>query len=306
MSFPADFLGCMKTCILSVLWPKKDIYAFFERHGCEKLDLAVIDDFEAKSLSRSAMIDLMFTRLESRADSGLGPFRAMLQSLLSWSDFPPYYFDKLKKLDRNEAQRNLDHLKQLQEIRDAKIKEERKRRESVEAASQKVRRTLVDVRNEYLALHSGSLKPQARGYALERILSELAKLSRLEVTEAFRVNGEQVDGAVKYDGEHYLIEAKWQEAAANNEAVYQFAMKVDGKLYGRGLFIAVNGFSDHVVRSIVHGKSLQTIFVDGQDLMLVIEGNLSFSQMVDKKVKAAQTKGLIYIHPLTEKSKLPD
>lgn len=294
----------MKTCILSVLWPKKDIYAFFVRHGCEKSDLAVIDDLEVKDLSRSAMVDLMFTRLESRADSGLGPFRAMLQSLLTWSHFEPYYFDKLKKLDRKEAQRNLDHLKQLQEVRDAKIKEERRRRESAEAASQKARTTLDEVRKEYLALHSGSLKPQARGYALEKILSEVAKLSRLEVTEAFRVNGEQVDGAVKYDGEHYIIEAKWQDAAANNEAVYQFAAKVDGKLYGRGLFIAVNGFSEHVVRSIVLGKSLRTIFVDGQDLMLVIESNLSFSQMIDKKVKAAQTKGLIYVHPLTGQSKL--
>ena len=296
----------MRTCILSILRAKKDIYIFFEQHGCEKSDLAVIAGYEAQNLNRSAMIDLMFSRLESRPDEGLGPLRAMLQALLDWKSFDPYYFDKIKKLDRKEAQRNLDHLKQLQELRDGRIKEERRRRESTEAAAQKARGTLEDVRKEYLALYSGSLKPQARGYALEKILAELAKLSKLEVTQPFRVLGEQVDGAVKFEGENYIIEAKWQDAAAANEAVYQFAGKVEGKLHGRGLFFSVHGYSEHVVRSIVWGKSINTMFADGQDIMLVIESNLSFSQMIDRKVKAAQTKGLIYVHPLTGKSKLPE
>lgn len=140
---------------------------------------------------------------------------------------------------------------------------------------------------------------QQRGYALERILAELSRLSRLETTEAFRVNGEQVDGAVKFEGEHYLIEAKWQERAASNEPVYQFAGKVAGKLYGRGLFISVNGFSPEVVRSLVLGKEIQTLFIDGEDLILVLEGHLTLRDMIDRKVKAAQTKGLIYVHPIS-------
>lgn len=296
----------MRTCILSIMWAKKDIYTFFERHGCQKSDLAVIADYEVKNINRAAMVDLIFRRLESRADEGLGPLRAMLQALLEWKNFDPYYFDKIKKLDRKEAQRNLDHLKQLQELRDGRIKEERRRRESAEAVAQKARGTLEDVRKEYLALYSGSLKPSARGYALEKILAELAKLSKLEVTQPFRVVGEQIDGAVKFEGENYIIEARWQDAAAANEAVYQFAGKVEGKLHGRGLFFSVQGYSEHVVRSIVHGKSINTMFVDGQDIMLIIEGNLSLSQMIDKKVKAAQTKGLIYVHPLTGESKLPE
>ncbi len=60
----------------------------------------------------------------------------MLQLLLQWSHFDPYYFDKLRKLDRAAATRNLDHLKQLQEIRDAKIKADRDRRATHEAARQ--------------------------------------------------------------------------------------------------------------------------------------------------------------------------
>ena len=123
------------------------------------------------------------------------------------------------------------------------------------------------------------------------------------MTEPFKVNGEQIDGAVKYDGEHYLIEAKWQDKVASNEPVYQFVGKVEGKMYGRGLFVSINGFSDHVVTSVVAGKAIKTIFVDGEDLVLVLEGHLSFTQMLDRKVKAAQTKGLIYVHPISGSSK---
>lgn len=291
----------MKSCILSLIWPKKDVHAFFARHGCDKKDLAAIDNFSG--MTRSAMVDAVFANLEARPDEGLGPFRAMLQSLLDWKHFDTYWFDREKKLDRAVAQRNLEHLKQLQEIRDARIKEERKRREGADTAAQTTRKTLGGVRKEFLELHAGNIKPTARGYALERVLAELAKLSKLEVTDPFRVNGEQIDGALKYDGEHYIIEAKWQEAAAANEGVYQFVAKAEGKMYGRGLFVSVKGFTKNVVTSIVQGKALKTIFIDGEDLMLVLEEHLTFAKMIDSKVKAAQTKGLIYVHPLTAAAK---
>ncbi|MDD5273975.1 MAG: restriction endonuclease [Methylovulum sp.] len=252
------------------------------------------------------MINLMFQTLSERADGGLGPFRAMLHSLLKWDHFDPYYFEKLKKLDRNEAERHLNHLRQLQEIRDTKSKAERQARESAEVQAQKNRNSLSELRNEFLELHAGKFKPQQRGYALEKILAGLARLDALEVTEPFRVIGEQIDGALKFDGEHYVIEAKWHDKLANNESVYQFATKVEGKMYGRGLFVSIQGFSENVIQSMVQGKALRTIFIDGQDVVLVLEEQISFTQMIDKKVKAAQTKGLIYVNPISGLSKIRD
>jgi hypothetical protein len=245
------------------------------------------------------MIDLMFAHLSSAKDGGLGQFRTMLQSLLNWSRFDPYYFDKLAKLDRTKAQQCLDHLRQLQEIRDAKIKADRERRVAAETAKQKPESSIEDLKVTFLDLHAGKTTAQKRGYALETILVELSKLASLEVSEAFRVNGEQIDGSLKFEGEHYIIEAKWQDRAAANEPVYQFVGKVEGKMYGRGIFLSVHGFSDHVVTSVVAGKAIKTIFVDGGDLVLVLEGHLSFSEMLDRKIKAAQTRGLIYVHPIT-------
>jgi hypothetical protein len=84
----------------------------------------------------------------------------------------------------------------------------------------------------------------------------------------------------------------------------KFAQKVEGKMYGRGMFVSVHGFSDYVVKSLVAGKAVKTIFVDGADLVLVLEGHLSFRDMIDRKVTAAQTKGRIYIHPITSDQKI--
>jgi len=302
MNFPSDIKGCMRNCILSIFWAKKDIFSFFSDHDCTTSDLRVIEKF--KEMSRADMIDKMFSQLASRTDGGLGVFRAMLHSLTEWNDFNPYYFDELKKLNRADAERNIEHLRQLTEIRDAKIKEDRRRREAVEAAKQRPRQDLPQLRKQFLELHAGKLKPQDRGYTLEKILTELARIESLEVTDPFRVHGEQIDGSVKYDGEHYLVEAKWQDKSASNEPVYQFVGKIEGRMYGRGLFVSVHGFSDNVVRSVVEGKAKKTIFIDGEDLTLVFEEQLSFRDMIDKKIKAAQTGGLIYVHPISGKEKV--
>ncbi len=294
----------MKDCILAVMWPRNEIVTFFQQHGCTNSELSSVRAFKEGKFSRSVIVDRVFASLNDRTDAGLGPFRAMLQSLLTWSHFDPYYFDQLGKLNRGVADKALNHLRQLQEIRDANLREETRVREARRAADQQPDRTLVQLRADFLALHSGVLTASQRGYSLQAILLGAAKLGQLEVTEPFSVRGEQIDGAIKYDGEHYLVEAKWQERDASNEPVYQFAGKVEGKMYGRGLFVSINGFSDNVVRSLVVGKAIKTILIDGEDIVLALEGQLTFRQLIDRKVKAAQTKGLVYIHPLTDKPKV--
>lgn len=302
MSFPEDIKFAMRDCILKLLWAKGDIVSFFKNNSCTASDINAIGD--QSTLSRAAIVGAMFDRLSAKPDHGLGQFRAMLQSLIGWSHFDPYYFDKLKKLNRGEAERAIAHLKQLQEIRDYKLQEQRKERERKETAAKSPKVTLPELKAKFIALLQGEITGAKRGYALEEVLQELAKLSSLETTEPFRVNGEQIDGAIKYDGEHYLVEAKWQDKAASNEGVYQFAGKIEGKMYGRGIFVSIHGFSEHVVSSLVAGKAIKTIFFDGGDLIIVLEGIIGFAEMLDRKIKSAQTKGLIYIDAITGKSKI--
>lgn len=302
MTFPADIKLAMRNCVLSVLWSKDDIIGFFRSNSCSPADIDAIGDY--KLLNRAQIIDAMFNYLSSKADEGLGQFRAMLQSLIDWKHFDPYYFDNLKKLNQADAERAITHLKQLQEIRDHKLREQRKESERRAAAARTPQAKLPEIKKKFISLLQGEVVGARRGYVLEEILLELAKLFSMEITEPFRVDGEQIDGAMKYDGEHYIIEAKWQEKEAANEAVYQFAGKVEGKMYGRGVFFSIHGYSENVVRSLVTGKAIKTVFVDGADLIHVLEGLVGFDQMLDRKVKAAQTQGLIYIDVMTGKSKI--
>ena len=307
-TFPTDVKNCMKECILSILWARKDIYGFFKDNGCTPSELNEIKEFdaEANKMSRARMIDTMFSSLSERADNGLGQFRAMLQALKEWSHFDPFYFDNLQKLDRNKANRNLDHLRQLIEIRDARIKDKEARRRE-EAASRKqpnTTETREALLTRFLDLYSEKIPPQRRGYDFEELLRDIAKQAGLEVTNAFRRTGEQIDGGLKYDGENYLLEAKWHGLSASTEPLYTFASKIEGKMYGRGLFISVNGFSPDPVRALVQGKAIKTVLIDGQDLTLSLEGHITFRDMLDEKIRAAQLKGQIYIHPLTKAEKI--
>lgn len=83
----------MKDCMLKIFWPKDDIVKFFSSNGCLKKDIAVLG--KHKDLHRHQIIDQMFEHLSAKPDGGIGAFRAMLQSLTTWSYFDPYYFKTL-------------------------------------------------------------------------------------------------------------------------------------------------------------------------------------------------------------------
>lgn len=298
-TFPKDIMDCMKGCILSIFWPKKDIIDFMKKVGCTSREL--IPENEWKELHRAEIIDGIFANLEKRNDSGIGQFRCMLKELTEWDYFNPYYFEKLNKLNEDEAKRNIAHLKQLQEIRDYKIKQERQRQEEQGKKWKDKNYSINELKEIFLNLFSGKdqdgkeINSQRRGYLFEEFLKKLFIYEGIEVTDPFKIVGEQIDGSFKYDGEHYIIEAKWRDKWSASDSLYQFATKVEGKMYGRGIFISINGFSPESVQALTAGKALRTILVDGGDLVLVTEGMYTLKEMLDCKIKAAQTMGKIYV-----------
>lgn len=297
-TFPKEIIDCMKECILSIFWPKKEIVDFMKNIGCTSREL--ISESEYKELYRPEIVDKIFANLEKRNDSGIGQFRCMLKKLTEWDYFNPYYFQKLNKLSENEAKRNIAHLKQLQEIRDDKIKQERIRQEKKKQRKDSSI-AMSELKEIFLNLFNGKgqngrrISAPNRGYLFEEFLIKLFTSEGIAVTEPFKIMGEQIDGSIKYDGEHYIIEAKWHDKWIASDSLYQFAAKVEGKMYGRGLFISVNGFSPDSVQALTTGKALKTILIDGGDLVLITEEMYTLTEMLDNKIKAAQTMGRIYV-----------
>ncbi|OWR28515.1 hypothetical protein CDO73_18380 [Saccharibacillus sp. O23] len=302
-TFPKDITDAMRSCILAIFWPKEQIIDFFRTNSCTQRDLSCVKNHAEEKINRAKIVDLVFQSLRSRDDGGLGQFRAMLFSLINWSEFDPYYFKKLKKLDESEAIRSINHLKQVQEIRDANAKEIRRQQEVAKAErSKKV--SLESLEKTFIQLYTDrTISSQQRGYKLESLLQSLADYEELKVSEPFKIDGEQIDGSIKFDGENYLVEAKWHDSPIASNSLYHFAHKIEGKMYGRGFFISVNGFSKDSVSALTMGKSIKTILIDGGDLSVVFGGNISFKDMLDIKVRAAQTQGYIYYDALSLKSK---
>lgn len=143
-------------------------------------------------------------------------------------------------------------------------------------------------------LKAKNLTPQQRGYELEKIFASLMRANGIPVREPFRIEGEQIDGAIKYDGHHYLIEVKWTDAKTDPAEIGKFYYKVEGKLEGRGFFISMNGYTDGVLASLPTGREIRVLLLDGVHLANTIFGNYTFRQLLDHAISHAALKALIY------------
>jgi hypothetical protein len=300
--FPLDLKSIINDCILALFWPKKDIIKFLDESGAQATDLSVVRA-PSSELKRHEIVSDVFYRLGRRSDRGFMTFHRMISRLNEWTYFDTYWFDKLAKLDRTHADARLAELRRMLAVRNATTVAQ-KAAATKSAEMHDSNQTLTELLNEFRQLAKGGIKPQQRGYEFEKLLRRLFDQQGIPMSEHFKLKGEEIDGSFKFEGENYITEAKWQEASVSTEALYKFAMKADGKMYGRGVFISVNAYSREGLPAMVTGKHIKTILIDGEDLVLVMEGQINLTDMLDVKIRAAQLRGEVYVHPLTSKSKV--
>lgn len=70
--------------------------------------------------------------------------------------------------------------------------------------------------------------------------------------------------------------------------VGKFEQKLDNTL---GLMVSVNGFTDAASGKATIGGRLMTIFVDGRDLFLVVDGLVDLRHLLSRKLRHAAEKG---------------
>ncbi|MBS3942432.1 MAG: hypothetical protein KG028_15850 [Actinobacteria bacterium] len=93
-----------------------------------------------------------------------------------------------------------------------------------------------------------TLPAQGRGYALEAFLTRLFEAFDIEAKGPFRLEGEQIDGAFTFQGNEFLVEAKWQDPLTRRADLDVFAQKIGRKLDNTlGLFVSVNGYEPTAV-----------------------------------------------------------
>jgi hypothetical protein len=135
---------------------------------------------------------------------------------------------------------------------------------------------------------------QKRGFAFEKFLNSLFMLFDLEPKESFRIVGEQIDGAFTFDGNDFLLEAKWQEKPIELGELYKFGGKIEGRLkLTLGLAVSINGFTQDYNES--KSASLKTmLLMDGADLITVLENRIDLKDMLFRKRRHASDTGDIF------------
>jgi len=137
-------------------------------------------------------------------------------------------------------------------------------------------------------LEVSGLSPQGRGFSFERFLNDLFNVHELAPRGSFRLVGEQIDGSFQFQGDTYLVEARWRDAQAAQADLLAFSGKVTGKAkWSRGLFISHSGFTTDGLEAFGQGKATSIICMDGLDLYHVIDGKLDLRDVLERKSRRA-------------------
>jgi hypothetical protein len=179
---------------------------------------------------------------------------------------------------------------------DAAERAARRKEHDLRISTGKARQDAVAALSKRLADMAGSKEsPQRRGYDLERWLADLFAAFELEYRPSYRSPHEQVDGAFDYKSFTYLVEARWRARLPDAGDLADFKMKVDGKLEStRGVFVSMAGFDQAVVdyfMGMARGARNNLLLVDGQDLALVVQGQVALPDALDYKIQAASQEG---------------
>ena len=206
---------------------------------------------------------------------------------------------------QQEAQRALAELRQLakeeglvedRRSHEAAFKERHKHEAKQRQATAARAKGLSELRDEFLAMH-GSGGAHDRGYGLESLLGRLFRLHDIRYEPPFRKGAvEQTDGFFEFESFRYLIEARWRLSQPTATELGGFANKVDRKMKStRGLFVSIVGFRDEVIAEVATSSSI--FLMDGQDLMLILDGRVSLAQALRMKIDKASREGTIF-YPL--------
>lgn len=145
---------------------------------------------------------------------------------------------------------------------------------------------LTSLKANFLALHQ--LGAHARGYAFQRFLHQLFESHQIITRSAFRLTGEEIDGSFDLGAQTYLLEAKWHAKPTAQSDLLVFNGKVEGKsTWARGIFISYAGFTADGLAAFRHGKRTSIIGMDGNDLLLILDGRITLDNAIRRKAMKA-------------------
>jgi hypothetical protein len=251
------------------------------------------DQATGRAMSKRQIAPLLLEAIDSRAECGEVVFR-ILKVTAAWTSF---HLADDEFAARATVQKARELLKAIELVQ---VRESLQR----EAAQEEKLDLLSRERSEFLAAQSDRLllmfdelarseDHQKRGFLLQDLLNQVFDLYRFPVIGSFARNsgGEQIDGAIKIEGWHYLVECRWRKKVADIRELDGLAGQVrrSGK-QAMGLFLSVNGWSENVPGLLKQNPDKSIVLMDGYDLRMVLAGHAHLQRFLLAKIEALSLK----------------
>lgn len=272
-------------------WYKQPLFDILARAGIPE-DLYFKYEHEAKfKIARQLLGDL-----EQMGEEGMVLQRRLLTELCKLRDLP----DK-EVPDRDAGLDALRALKSNAMEHDLVAQEEKatttRRASGAETTVQRARdrqRRLQKLRQVFTDLVA-STDRQARGYELEDLLKELFAIHEIPYRKSYSADGEQIDGFFTFGGFDYIVEARWRQSAPDLADLSAIRTKVERKIEStRGLVVSIPSFRRDVIQRLREAGPANLILMDGYDLVLILEGQVSLIDALQAKVDKAAQEGIMY------------
>ena len=275
----------------TVFYWKQPLKAILARAGVSR---SLIDKYEHER--KFIMVRSILAELDERGEAGVRVQQQLVSELAAMPDVH----------DSDNRAAGLKALADLRKVakQEGLVDDDRKAREDAErrkkAADERYtalaarRRGLGELHNNYTELAMNAENPQGRGFDLQDVLQGLFRLHDLLYHPPFRKGTvEETDGFFSFEGFQYLVEARWRKKQPPIGDLRAFSSKVRAKIEStRGLFLSIPGFRPEVVEEARPLANL--ILMDGQELALVLEGQMSLIEALRLKIEKAAKQGVLY------------
>lgn len=163
---------------------------------------------------------------------------------------------------------------------------------TTQAALRKFANDLDVLRQQYVDMHSDA-DPHKRGKAFEVLLRDVFALFDMEPRLSYDLPHEQIDGALSFDTDDYIIEARWRKDPTGRGDLDIFKAKVERK--GRnavGIFVSVNNFTSDALAQFATASPF--VVFTGEDIYMVLDGRIRLDDLLRAKKRHVNETGNCY------------
>ena len=289
-------IQALKDALSAAFWYKRDLRGYLSSALPDERLLAGINWEDYKW----SIVDVVVDRLVKQQDRYQAELVQLMVDVAAMDEFP-----KLRRHEESdrltaEAKEAVARLREVVQPYEQELLEREQARVRIDEARAEgeqrraFQERLQGLRESYLELVEMGDK-KARGYALERLLRDLFALFDMDPRAAFRIQGEQIDGAFALESTNFLLEAKWQQSPTPRRDLDAFSEQIRDKIENTlGLFVSINGFQPTAV-SRHSGQGSTMILMDGVDLYAVLDGRIDLPDLLHRKYRHASQTGEIML-----------